>query len=543
MSFKDKLGYETKQAIKRIALSSTQFNEKINQLNEMSLDDFNKVLLHPQGTVIDKRIDINYSGNNQIVTEWHILFNYKIGGYPKEILNALPTQQYLFRYADRESNVFDLSQARHYWENPFIQRKGGIFYMVLYYTYNMSNPEKSFIKNKIQRTIWSLLIPDQGNEMGITHDDLGEVISDIIHLRYQYSPSIQNHIHTIELLQSEQEGCDTDHSDDYCDGYDDCPEYGEEDGYCDYGHYESDEEYCSHNCDRTRAFNKLALFYTHPHFFSSMSNFCTGNQFTANKVLSEQSKNPNPIQFMAEMIRVVNSVNWGDAYNSMYYYQTVFDLSKNPFEFSRRPMNRLRRRCIEVDQNYNFVLNDIKRMSHQLTLDCYCFDCLDFRFLLNQGLRFDPTKLLFGSIPFCTKEQALNEIEKARHDLMDTDYHTIQGIISIDIMNPKWHIEPHNDLNQLWVMGVRSNQQVFGWFENEGVIYPLTFGELGSGFKKVVNSYNGINGLTQFHNTYFSENNQPITITKEISDVMNILIKIKNDPLSAIINSRNFVIE
>jgi len=416
----------------------------IVQLQDMPIDQFNKLLLQKPDTVVQKEISIvsttNCSKNDEceeIHIEFKLLFNYEIGGFR--------TTNYFFTL---EKNKND-GNSTLFIKERMLRRKGGLFLMKVQYKHHTTYCQSSYLGSTISRTPYSLLIPNyyNFNEGGLNIEKMQEFFNQLISIR-KTEPNIEDMEDIIAEFQLE--GCMRDHDDDWCDG--DCvDEYG--DYTCDRGHYDSAEEYCDDNCEGGKANNLLALMLTHPHFFSNMENFCTGNQFNSNPVLLEMQRYPNPITYIAEMIRVTNDVYLDDSYYSDRYMADVFD-NWHCFNIYNRDMARL----IEQSQYYSSSRGSRKELSisssedHCLTVDCYCMDCMIFRHWVGNGLRFDPSKLIFGTIPEVTLDHFETVIDNhARSDNISSSGRSYLKdlALSIDLSDKKYHISGKSPFNQL----------------------------------------------------------------------------------------------
>ena len=240
--------------------------------------------------------------------------------------------------------------------------------------------------------------------------------------------------------------------------------------------------------------NKIALMLTHPHFFNEMDNFCTGSQFEENKVLRELQQYPNPITYIAEMIRVTNDINFNDSYYVDRYMCDVFENWSKFNEFSKC--------CYRLKEMSKFLVNrndDNKEKSvlpssfHTLSNNCFCVDCITFKFWVFKGLKFDPTKLIFSEISEISREKFDEGIEffYGRSDLTVGDKIELKNFADIDLTNEKYHISNKSPFDQVNA-GFRISNFYLGLFNDKnGSVILLNTSEL----KEMYLEYNQLHTL------------------------------------------------
>ena len=422
---------ETKKNVK--AMDEATIIDRISMLNEMPIEQFNKLLLQKPNTVIDKDITVkkevrvcSKAENCYIVDiEFNLLFNYKIAGYRFD--GSLYT-------INNVNNVRNMSYSL---SEKAIQRKGGVFHLKVNYTHHTTFCGLSILSSVIKRTTHSLSIPNW--ELMSAHGFSGEQILKILeklNKAREEEITLENWNELNERFEIEE--CRNEHSDDYH-SYSDC----EDTDYCDYSHYDNEEDYCSQNCD-TSIQNELVLFLSQPHFFSDMTNFCTGSQFNSNKTFIELQKYPNPITYIAEMIRVANDVNYDDSYNKDKYFSDVFE-NFEIFNLRDSAFQRLKQLSDHYDNRRNSSEYCLKSSKiHQISPNCYCIQCMMFRVYLKDGLKYDPSKLLFGDIVEVDKKKFFNVLkyyngEGHWEDFDGSQENRVKDIAKVNMSDDKYH--------------------------------------------------------------------------------------------------------
>lgn len=517
---------EIKQDVK--SMSEETIKETIKKLRDMSIEEFNKLLLQPKDTVIDKKFTIEQvlecgAGENckHINIKFELLFRYIIGGYK--------TNDHIYNL---DSLIFDETNNRNnrlYLNDKTLRRKAGIFHLTLDYHHHTTYCGNSYIGNTMNRTVWSLLVPNYDTMInrGLEVGDMLELFQNIANTRKNYEIKLDNLDEINKIFMGD--GCRIDHSDDFCD--DDCDEE-----YCDRPHYESSEEYCMERCENGGETNLIGVMLTHPHFFNGMDNFCTGGQFSENKVLKELQQYPNPITYMAEMIRITNDVEFGDSYYSDRYMCDVFD-NWNSFNAFDREVYRFRDLAKYYQANGRYDDDDketiFPTLEHTLSNNCYCVDCLTFRYWLKEGLKFDPTKLILAEIGEITKKRLFNGIVRFEQDgnMTSDTKEAITTLIDIDMNDSKYHVFDKSPFDQ-FNAGFRSRNFTLGLFNNKkGTPQILGSSELRDMFKDYNHIQTMINELgnlkeKSFPNEEFKKITEIIPLFKEsIADLSTFSIR------------------
>jgi len=453
----EQLGMDKKEVTQNVkVMSKEDITKSIEQLDQMPLEQFNKLILHKPETVIEKKIEIvdvndcNAKDCELVKIEFKLLFNYIIGGYM--------VNRYFFTMSDFEKNKINNDLPM---QDTTLKRKGGVFLLKVNYNHHTTFCGSTFISSTITRTPHSLMIPnyDLLVERHMSPEQIFALIEKVKKTQDNWEINLADLEEVIKEFYIK--GCEMDHSEDYC-VYQDC----EDIDYCDEPHYETDTEYCENNCSLPAETNELAFFLTHPHFFNEMGNFCTGNQFSTNKTLVALQKYPNPITYIAEMIRICNDVNFSDSYYSDRYMTDVFD-NWSAFNHYDRSLHRMREVGIYHNKQSNGTI--FPSEYHSLSLKCFCMDCLIFRMYLANGLKFDPSKLLMadiGEVTLKTLKKNLTYFVK-RDNMSDTEKQYILDIADIDMMNDKYHISnksPFDNKNS----GFAQTSFYMGLFTNKG---------------------------------------------------------------------------
>ena len=214
--------------------------ERIEQLELMPIDKFNKLLLQPEGTIIDKKIVIIQKSKcnkikkcENILIQFDILFNYIIGGFK--------TNEHIYTIEDISNSRERIIDSRNWLNSKTLKRKGGLFHLKVNYNHHTTFCGNSYIGSTIRRTIWSLLIPNYSLliDNGFNVNDILETFEQINDARDTCEPSLDG----IEELHKEFqiEGCTLDHSDDFCTEFHN--DENDENYECDNQHFINAEEY------------------------------------------------------------------------------------------------------------------------------------------------------------------------------------------------------------------------------------------------------------------------------------------------------------
>ncbi len=422
-----KLGFEkpitTNQAI---PLSIEDLTDRIEKLQNMTNVEFSKVLKFDSDKIADFIINIDGRPTKcesddkckYMNVEFTLLFQYDINGFRK--YSTLRNIRIINKKQTSEDFINFLSSMT-------IQRKNaGYFLLTSNYQHHSVYCGSAHQTSIIKRSPFSLLIPNYYHLFDRLQEDTTAML-ELINRVMKHIPNqitIANHIKFFDKVIPLE--CTRSHDGDWCDcGDSDCEEIG------------SAEEYCERYC---KEMNSLDYFFTHPHYFVEMENFCTGNQFSTNPKLLQLEKHPNPISYLAEIIKLSSDVFWGDSYKKNEYYLDVF---ANWHVFGNVQPDY-------IHKYYQGLMYSLKsnRPSeyHTLHNDCFCFDCLQFKRLVKEGLKFDPTKLKFSE--FAEKDHSwFKEYVSEANFNEETALEIYNTITETDLNDPKYHISNKSKLN------------------------------------------------------------------------------------------------
>jgi len=410
-------------------VSIEEFEIRIEKLQNMSSEEFCKVLKLPLDKIADFEIKLGSMTRKCSDREdceykqvdFKILFQYDINGFKTydHLRNPL-----LEIFDGRQDNYIQFISTHT------IQRaKAGYFLLESTYEHHSEFCGTAYQTSAVFRSPFSLLIPNYYHFLDRVNGDpsrmyikLKEVLGNI-----PQEVNLNNHYDFIHEMKNKD--CPRDHQGDYCD-YEDCDQQCGEQAH-------SETEYCERFCK----FNDdLDYFLTHPHYFVEMDNFCTGSQFDTNQKLRELKSFPNPISYLSEIIRMSSDVNFGDCFKRSEYYVDVFE---NWHTFSNPTPNNIQTYYSNLMYSNH---SDKPSQFHTLHNECYCFDCVQFKRFVLEGLKFDPTKMKFAEFPEKEKDWFI-QWGKER-DINPTTIKQIINIVEdIDLNDPKYHISDKSKLN------------------------------------------------------------------------------------------------
>lgn len=464
----NKLGFDKPvMENKVIPLSIEDFNGRMEKLQNMSSEEFSKILKFDSDKIADFIIKVDdqpstcENGKNcsfmNVVFE--ILFQYDINGFKK--YSTHKNVKLSRRQQGTEEFINFLS-------NLTIQRKNaGYFLLTSNYQHHSEYCGSAHQTSVITRSPFSLLIPNYyhlNDRLEENHQAMYELIQTMMSsipkkISLANHKKFFNNIPPLECIRS--------HDGDWCDcGDSDCDEI------------QTAEEYCEKYC---KQMNTLDFFFTHPHYFVEMENFCTGSQFTSNQRLKQLEQHPNPISYLAEVIKLASDVYWGDAFKQNEYFLDVF---ANWHVFNAQQPNY-------IHKYYQALMyggrNNKPSEYHTLNNDCFCFDCLQFKRLLSQGLKFDPTKLKFAEFPEKDHSWFKDEFLKDSGIINEqTAIEIYDTITDIDLKDPKYHISNKSKLN-FFDSILEERYHFLGMFENgNGGAVAITLDEATEQFKPLL---------------------------------------------------------
>lgn len=497
-----KLGLNQKETRKTVnVMNEETIIKTIQSLDEMPLNQFDKLLILKPKTIVDKKINVisisdctKQSECKTIHIQFKILFNYIIGGF--RVGNS-------YFYTIRSPNGRNRELSRNgilHLQDTTLKRKGGIFYMTVNYYHHTTYCESSYISSTIRRTSHSLLIPNyeifvsKGVDLDIIKENY-EILKKVVK-----EPLTLDNINSITDLFGVE--CDIDHTGDYHDD-DSCEDYD-----CEDTHYHNNRAYCFDECENGHHINFLSYMLTHPHFFNEMDNFCTGNQFTHNKVFQDSNKYPNPISYIAELIRTVNDIDLDDSYFKSMYMVDVFSNFEAFNEYSQG-VNRLRDIAIYYEDNGSTNFPNIRPSSvHTLSLNCYCTDCITFRFFLVNGLKYDKDKLILSDIAEVSKDDLKSALTGYvdRDNISYSERDQIIALANIKMDSSEYYISNKSPLDLLNA-GFESSSVYMGIFRHKqtGFESIVSMKDIQSDYKIYSQIQDKISELTKIDKTKFTE--------------------------------------